>query len=347
MKPITVTLIFEGSALNRDEKIAGDIQSVKRIVRSTGNYSFLSKPAIRHYLFETLIRLGWKEAKVTLSKSERKKVIQFDITKDDILSSEELDVFGYMYTGGRTFTRKAPLGITKALSLEPYLGDTAFYANHHLVHRARRDGIPTDPNPYGKEEHTSFYKISFTLDTYHMGRDEWIISKEPTVDERTLSIGIHGKATRTIPVQEVNEKDRVARTDRGKVSWEPNGDTWIVTFSLNEEEKKRRIRDILDALRNGLMAHASGEVNPIVPVFFLASPVKIPSPIFHPKIDLAMDSTTLRVRGILDALANGWRENPVYLYVSERLSADFPPDIGGYVDRGTNTQWQAWLDEVL
>ncbi|MGB9793087.1 MAG: type I-B CRISPR-associated protein Cas7/Cst2/DevR, partial [Thermacetogeniaceae bacterium] len=147
IKNITITIIFDGSALNRDEKIGGNILSIKKLNVNGEVRSFIGKPAIRHYLFQTLkTGFGWKEAKVT----GQGQVVQFDITQDDILSSEELDAFGYMYTlGGQTsITRKAPVGITKAVSLSPYEADLAFYANHDLVRRGHTQGLSVDPNPY-------------------------------------------------------------------------------------------------------------------------------------------------------------------------------------------------------
>jgi CRISPR-associated protein Cst2 len=179
LKNITITIIFEGSALNRDEKLAGNILSIKKLRRKDGTYSFISKTAIRHYLFSTLVRNEWKgkEAAVCLSGSGDKKVVQFDITKDDILTSPELDAFGYMYTigGEMAITRKSPIGITKAISLEPYEGDMAFYCNHDLVERAINQGEDAKPNPFSKEEHVSFYKVSFTIDVERLGKDEWIV----------------------------------------------------------------------------------------------------------------------------------------------------------------------------
>lgn len=183
MMHITLTMIFEGSALNRDEKIGGNILSIKKLQRGNTTVSFIGKPAIRHYLFSTLQKAcGWKPAKVT----GQGQVVQFDITKDDIISSPELDAFGYMYTIGQqaSITRKAPVGITKAVGLDSYEGDMAFYANHDLVNRGWNQGLDVTPNPYNKEEHLSFYKVSFTIDVDALGRDEWIIKDYHFEDNR-------------------------------------------------------------------------------------------------------------------------------------------------------------------
>ncbi|MDI6863947.1 MAG: type I-B CRISPR-associated protein Cas7/Cst2/DevR, partial [Pseudothermotoga sp.] len=140
LKHVTVTILFEGFALNRDEKIGGNIQSIKKLKQADRTVSFISKPAMRHYLFETLFKAyGWKPSAVSLKgREEENKVVQFDLCKDNILTSPELDAFGYMYTisNEHAITRKSPVGITKAIGLDPYDGDMAFYANHDLVRRA-------------------------------------------------------------------------------------------------------------------------------------------------------------------------------------------------------------------
>jgi len=66
IKYLTITIIFDGSALNRDDKIGGNILSIKKLNVNGEVRSFISKPAIRHYLFQTLkTAFGWKEAMVT------------------------------------------------------------------------------------------------------------------------------------------------------------------------------------------------------------------------------------------------------------------------------------------
>lgn len=193
MGNITCTIIFEGSALNRDEKIGGNIQSIKKLNVDGRVKSFLSRPAIRHYLFNTLVKAypnDWQPAKIT----GQGEVAQFDITVDDILTSAELDAFGYMFTigGDMSITRKAPIGITKAISLFDYEQDMCFYANHDLVNRANRNGLDITPNPYQAEEHISLYKLSFTIDTEIFGKDVWIVKNEPRYieNEKKLLIEI-------------------------------------------------------------------------------------------------------------------------------------------------------------
>ena len=56
IKNVTITIIFDGSALNRDEVIAGNILSIKKLNVNGEIRSFIGKPALRHYLFQSLHR---------------------------------------------------------------------------------------------------------------------------------------------------------------------------------------------------------------------------------------------------------------------------------------------------
>lgn len=176
MKAITTTVVFEASAVNRDEKIADNVQSLKKLRREDGVYTYFSRSSMRHHIFNALVKKhGWKPARVTKDKG----VIQFDIFEESIATSEELDFFGYMRTAGDiSFARKAPVGMTKAISLESWEGDMAFYANHDLVERARKSGQNADPNPFAKEEHFSHYKYSVTVDLERIGKEVHILPQK-------------------------------------------------------------------------------------------------------------------------------------------------------------------------
>jgi len=336
---ITMTVIFEGSALNRNEKIGGNILSVKKLNVNGEEKTYLSKGAIRHYLFNTLVRAeNWKEAKILPDR----EVLQFDITADDILSCEELDVFGYMNTT-QSQTRKTPLHITKAISLFPYEQDMGMYANHDLVRRAKEQGNDANPNLFNKEEHTSFYKITFTVDSDKLGVDKWII---PRFEYENGNLNLGG--FRLIPnvIEQKNEESKIRKFQVGSNGYifiEPlqNG-----SFSAKFEstKKQQRIRNILTSIHNGLIAHTSSESNTIVPIFTIIGDVTVPSPVFHSFIDVKKtEENGFEVTGIDDAINNGWLRGNLFIKGCEKLKAKYPKDLKKLKSA---QDWEAFLSAV-
>jgi CRISPR-associated protein Cst2 len=448
LKNVTVTIIFDGAALNRDEKIGGNILSVKKLNVNGEERSFISKPAIRHYLFETLHKaFGWEPAGVLKSSD----VAQFDLFKKDIITSKELDAFGYMYTisGKNSLTRKAPVGITKAISISPFEQDMAFYGNHDLVTRANKEGYNLPPDPYNKEEHSSFYKLSFTIDVERLGTDEWVVENcHPNENKLEIEIEtpheqeirnisesedgesyeIEGKKIYTegvnikIPADLVNEdtkkgtvklkkvKDKISPSknffvddyDKDSIminekeidyyilhlNEEPNfneenktltlrsgavkkvnysskkeqeektvyntkdndkitvrkvkNGPYIVKFEIDEEKKKRRVEELLKTINNSLYAQSSGEANTITPLFVMAAPVRIPSPIFHSYLDVSFENGKPNLIGVQDGLTNSWIDGKVFIKNTERLPLNKRKlDENKYSD-----DWNTFLEEV-
>lgn len=357
MRNVTLTMIFEASANNRDEKIGGNIQSVKKLKRKDGTYSFLGKSALRHYLFQTLLKSPQTRAEwdVVNTHLRSEDVLQFDVSRSDILSSAEMDLFGYMFTGNRTYTRKAPLGITKAISLEPYEGDMTFYANHDLVDRARKNGVHVEPNPFNKEEHISFYKASFTIDSNVFGKDVWIVQARPEYSNHSLSIDLDGVLKSLACTAENNGQDTFAVTTqnghrRGTVRIEPIADAFKVIFEVDRAVRSDRMTHVLNALRNGVYARASGEDNAIVPLFIIGAAVRVPSPVLHPFIDLRQENGRMKVIGVQDGLRSDWietatvdadgrqkQEQIVFIQDCERLKVHHP----------TAMDWQTFIGHVL
>ncbi|MGB9761850.1 MAG: type I-B CRISPR-associated protein Cas7/Cst2/DevR [Caldimicrobium sp.] len=350
IKNITITIIFDGSALNRDEKIGGNILSIKKLNVNGEVRSFIGKPAIRHYLFQTLCRKDpnkWKPAPITERGSGDRKTLQFDITRADIITSPELDVFGYMFTieGERSITRKAPLGITKAISLASYEADLAFYANHDLVMRRRVEGYPeTMPGLYNKEEHASYYKLTFTIDTEILGKDIWILEKEPQPKNGRLILEISNNDKKELPGR-LDSQNKWKINEEGTVEWTRLSDKLKVTFEVSLKAKIERICDIIQAIKNGLYAQSSGEANTIVPLFLIAGAVRVPCPIFHPYIDIRKENGQWKVIGVSDALDNSWLEKDgnqliVYIKDSERLRVD------DSLKNRVLTNWNEFLQKV-
>lgn len=198
---ITMTVIFEGSALNRNEKIGGNILSIKKIHVNGKECAFISKVALRHYLFHTLkTAFNWKESQLAVGK----EVIQFNVIEDNIFSSPELDAFGYMFTDEKTLTRKSPIGLTKAISLSPYNQDLALYSNHDLVRRSNERGNFTNPNLFTKEEFSGLFKFSITIDSQKIGQDFFVVDN---IDDNNNNLTIELVKPEKVVLEGVEEED--------------------------------------------------------------------------------------------------------------------------------------------
>lgn len=351
IKNVTVTIIFDGAALNRDEKIGGNILSIKKLNVNGEVRSFIGKPAIRHYLFQTLYKQDpetWRPTPVIERGSGDKKTLQFDLTRADIITYAELDAFGYMFTieGERSLTRKSPIGITKAISLGSYEADLAFYANHDLVMRRRSEGYPEImPGLYNKEEHISYYKLSFTIDTEVLGKDVWILGK-PEPQDGELSIKISESDEKKLKGKLNGTDSWEVGENEGTIKWiELQQQKYRLIFEVSKAKNRERMRAILEAIKNGLYAQSSGEANSIVPLFLIAGAVKVPSPVFHAFIDVKKENGRWKVVGVSDALKNSWLEKKnsgdpiVYIQDCERLSVD--RDL-----RSGKDDWEQFLNDV-
>ncbi|MCS6962160.1 MAG: DevR family CRISPR-associated autoregulator [Deltaproteobacteria bacterium] len=311
-RAITATVVYNCAALNRGENLAGNIGSVKKLALPDGVYSFISRPAIRHYLFDTLVRLfGWSLTPVT----KENKVLQFDIKDADttqlinsLINYPEIDVFGFMKTAksektkknkdnpsassetkdnpadqSKTITRKAVLGITKCISLFPFREDIIFYANHHMVARASPEANAT-PDPYAREEHQSLFKVSFVLDCARLTR----------LDDEASLYGKNG-------------------SDDG----------------LNKHRFQKSM-EIFQAITQGLTSQSSGEVNTLVPVFFIVGGLKLPIPVFHNFITAVLDRSEdgrrkFKILGVETAIKHPYRVEsfqPIIYYVPSVLMID-------------------------
>ena len=116
------------------------------------------------------------------------------------------------------------------------------------------------------------------------------------------------------------------------------------TFELCEKLKIERIKQLLEAIKNGLYSQSSGEINTIVPLFFIASEVKIPSPIAHPFINLVNEDNVWKVIGINDVFNNSWIEtvdNKKISYIND--SEELPARIK--FDKDIRTDWNEFLKQ--
>lgn len=469
LNAITITSIFEASALNRDEKLGGNIPSIKKLTRGDkGTFSYISRVAMRHYLFETLSKNpltkdNWIPANCFESGTGDKKVVQFDLRTQNILTHTELDAFGYMFTigGQQSLTRKAAVGITKAVALETWEGDMQFNANHDL---ARRCGA--NPNPVNKEEQKSYFKVAFTIDIDKLGYDEWWI-KDHNYDDnaKKLTLFLSEKGTDVVlkdvekeqeelqykvgeheiridglscavskelmeektekpknqeekkyisfkndflekPEKEDEKKEQSGKKEKGKgktktfkiyaeeytvedeenfyqftvgrssydsnkktltlslvlthtIEAEKKAEKYIVKiknnskageisietkdskkkaiFRLEDTEKKGRLSQILEALKNGLIYHTSGENDGIVPQFMIAAGLKLPIPLFNSFVELGSFESSIMNNGYI---LNG-NDSKKLVYVHN------PKNLVGNIDtKNLHTDWDNFLEQL-
>lgn len=341
-KAITFTIIFEASALNRDEKIGGNILSIKTLTRfSKDIFSYISKNALRHYTYTTLNNHDentWKPAEC-YSDGE---VVQFDLSKETILTNAEIDTFGYMYTNNTpTLTRKGVLGITKAVALEKYTGDMQFNANHDLAKR-----VILNPDPVNKRENLSYFKVSFTLDCSKLGIDEWFVSKNPEFSNDILTVNLikldkKGKEetakTKKIEIACKKESEIDYINEKGKIKIKNNSVKYYsVKFSISEEEKNKRINQIIHVIKNGLIYHVSGESWGIVPKFIISAGLDLPIPIFNSFVGLEEFDNEILENGYINKKDN---KKLIYIYNSNNI-------VKGIDNKDTYSNWNAYLKDL-
>ncbi len=336
-KHLVLVAIYELMDQNRDEGV-GSVQTLKKLHRVDGAYTFISKYSKRHHLFNELKDAAdWKSSEVTVDN----KVIQFDLTQDDIITSPELDAFGYMFTLGgddaAALTRKAAVGLTDVISLEPYTGDSAFYANHDLVQRALSRGFEpkeVSPDPYSKEEHLSLYKGGMTINLNRLGVDEWVINR---VEEKNDNLEIPlSRGTKTIRVEPLSE-DQIPEYLKsvvekyGVLIEEPKyfkdlrgrgyivygkirgSNRYKVLFVVNEKELGKRVKDLLETYLDGFKFQVGGRDYSMVPVFCAVAVAKSPLQVFFPNIGVKpLGNSRFEVLGLVAPVANAKVEK-VYL----------------------------------
>lgn len=166
---LTITMIFKAQSLNYSEGI-GNIAELKKLTRGNGDvYTFASRQALRY----DIARLGNEMFYWNLQVVDKdKKTVQFS-EKYTIEDSEEMDLFGYMRTIGRSDdkdgganVRSAVVRLSNALSLEKYKSDIEFLSNKGMA-----DRIKEHPNIANLEQHLSYYTYTVTIDLSKVGID--------------------------------------------------------------------------------------------------------------------------------------------------------------------------------
>lgn len=329
---ITLTIVFEGMNLNRDEGVGGNIQTLKKLHRGDGLvHTFMSRQALRYAIAKKLIEeFGWKETEVT-RRGERQKTNQFNMSIANIIEYEEMDFFGYMYTikGENAFVRTAPCRLTPAVSLEKFSFDQSFNANHEMVKRAVKYGEEGIPNPWQTEDHLSLYKYSLVIDLDRVGKIddkekkivldekeageflkgyEKYMNKEDKekytkLEEKEYALNINGKSVGKITLKKVKDKEKEEEEGKKetKKGEKQKSTSYEIELEINltVDEKVRRIVDFLKAIKF-LSRGIQGNTNSLAPLFIIGGIISSKTPLAHPLVELISGTAGKLNKGMID-----------------------------------------------
>jgi CRISPR-associated protein Cst2 len=187
-KGLTFTAIFEAQSLNYDEGF-GNLSVLKKLRRGSGEvFTVASRQSLRYSVFTQGVRqFAWIPSKVKLEAEEGGKAVTQH--QSNIEESEEVDLFGYMKTsvpilntqgqpvkvkqGNKevaatvTITRRAPVRITPAISLEPFFNDVEMLTNKY-----QSDKLNEQPNIANMEQHRSLYRYTVAIDLERIGNEQ-------------------------------------------------------------------------------------------------------------------------------------------------------------------------------
>lgn len=271
---LTASIVFEGMSLNYGEGF-GNVSELKKLTRGNKVYTYISRQALRHELFQFILENmpcnltpvvkgnasadsgngndedNTDEINEETKQTKNKNTVQF-APEASIRDYPEIDLFGYMKTGGKKEDKKkgskkktsekgeaptnraAVVKITPAVSLEEYGNDIEFANNLDL---ARRCGAY--PNLYQLEQHKSLYTYTISVDLDKVGYDQ----------------------------QRVNGREEI--------------------IEIPVEEKVKRVEALLDAVKF-LKRSIKGRWENLSPLFVIGGLYPIKNPFFLNRIKLTV-----------------------------------------------------------
>ena len=161
-----MALTHEGTFSNNRGENEGNTNTLQKVIRNGDLFSTVSAESIRYAL-----RDGWQQCGKTLNRMtlDHRAVEYIDREFADGSWSDRLDddVLGYMHARDETASRRAPLEVTRAISVTPWTGETM----HNFASPGSNPARPSDdPIPYSVEVHHTRYQFGFALTPDSLGR---------------------------------------------------------------------------------------------------------------------------------------------------------------------------------
>lgn len=161
-----MALTHEGTFSNNRGENEGNTNTLQKVIRNGDMFSTVSAEAIRYAL-----RDGWQHGGETLNRKtlDHRTVEYTDRGFADGSWSNRLDddVLGFMHAKDETVSRRAPLEVTRAISVTPWTGETM----HNFASPGSNPAVTgDDPIPYSVEVHHTRYQFGFALSPDSLGR---------------------------------------------------------------------------------------------------------------------------------------------------------------------------------
>ena len=161
-----MALTHEGTFSNNRGENEGNTNTLQKVIRNGDMFSTVSAEAIRYAL-----RDGWQHGGETLNRKtlDHRAVEYTDRVFADGSWSNRLDddVLGFMHAKDDTVSRRAPLEVSRAISVTPWTGETM----HNFASPGSNPAVTSDdPIPYSVEVHHTRYQFGFALTPDSLGR---------------------------------------------------------------------------------------------------------------------------------------------------------------------------------
>jgi len=266
-KYIVMDIVFHGNSLNYDQG-SGNYQELKKITKWDGRqYTLVSRYALRYSLLETaqktnLFKLTEAENLIEAGKGENKVIqpaTEFLLT-GDILQYPEFDFFGYLITdiSPQNF-RTAPVKLSHAVSMTPFMYDAHFNANIGLANRMRKMHGELKPNPFTMEEHQTYYQYSVVIDVENIGEIEVYMKPKESVTIQGESFklqsiekisGSDGHEKLSIKLKKGKGEKELKQSDVVELSeFVEFDDVYVIKYRLRDDEEiKKRILNLVRGL---------------------------------------------------------------------------------------------------
>ena len=158
-------LTHEGTFSNNRGENESNTNTLQKVIRNGDLYTTVSAESIRYAL-----RDGWQRAQQTLNRRtvDHRSVRYEDREFQEWQSNVDDDVLGFMHASKDTVSRRAPLEVTRGISVTPWTGEVM----HNFASPGSNPAVEAgDPIPYSVEVHHTRYQFGFALTPEALGRE--------------------------------------------------------------------------------------------------------------------------------------------------------------------------------